>query len=241
MDELMILIKGAGELGIEIDEKKVRQFRIYQQLLEKWNRRINLMRYGSSEELYRSHFLDSLWCSAPGFFKRGALAVDIGSGAGLPGIPLKICFPGVDMHLLESQQKRVGFLNQVIGELELDGCQVIAGRAESIGRSEEYRGYYDIAVSRAVASLPVLVELSLPLLKRCGVMVALKGRKAEEEIKQAEYAIEKLGGELLGTWKYHFEGEEGRSVVVVKKVMETPDEFPRREGIPEKRPLIKKR
>lgn len=236
-DEIKALLNDAQILGITIKEEQIRKFREYEKILEEWNRKINLVSFKDKKELYRSHFLDSLWCVKGGEFNQVSRVIDVGSGAGFPGIPLKICFPYIQMFLLEAQRKRSIFLQETIKELKIKDCFVLNCRAEDLAHDREYRESFKYAVVRAVASLPVILELTLPFLEIGGRVIALKGRDAENEVGSAEYACQLLGGQLLDIVPYKVREEEGRNVVIYKKIKETPSCYPRRSGIPQKRPL----
>jgi 16S rRNA (guanine527-N7)-methyltransferase len=181
--------------------------------------------------------LDSLWCSSVIDLKEAAPLLDLGSGAGLPGIPLKICFPEASLSLLESQQKRCLFLKEAISRLELEDCEVLNGRAEDLAHERNYREKFGCVTSRALAQMSTLAELALPFVAQDGHLVALKGSAAEEEIVKASYALDLMGGVVERVITYHFPGEKGRNVVSVKKIKPTPENYPRRPGIPTKRPL----
>lgn len=237
--EELALLEGARSLGIAIDREKMEKFLEYERLLEEWNAKLNLVRYKGRMELYTAHFLDSLWCAGVAGFPAGAKVLDLGSGAGLPGIPLKICFPEASVYLLESQKKKCLFLEAAVEKLGLKGCFVVNRRAEIYARDEK-RGFFDVVVSRAVASLAVLLELALPLLSEGGRMVALKGRDIEEEVRDAEHACEVLGGRLVEVVPYSVAGADRRHAVAYEKVGATPEEYPRRPGMPQKRPLTRR-
>ncbi len=242
MDEsLQELVTGARELGVEIDCERQQRLADYADLLLDWNQRINLVRVNSREELMRAHLLDSLWCSAAIELRSGGRLLDVGSGAGFPGIPLQICWPGLKVFLLESQQKRSLFLAEAVRRLGLKSCTVLTGRSESMARDVAYREAFDCAVARAVASLAVLVELALPFVTLGGYFVALKGNDVWTEISDAEYALQQLGGAVERVIPYRFTGEQGRNVVCIKKVAYTPERYPRRTGVPAKRPLLARR
>lgn len=239
MDEIDVLINGARGLGIEMSLRQKEQFQGYYHLLREWNQKINLVSLRGSEELFRSHFLDSLWCSRGYDLQPPMRVLDLGSGAGFPGLPIKICYPQLDMVLLEARRKKCLFLQEAIRVLGLKNCQVIHGRAEEFGHLPEYREKIQCVVARALAAIPVLVELSLPFLELQGCLAALKGRAVEEEINASRAVIKMLGGELDQVIPYRLDDEEGRHLVVIKKTKSTPLIYPRRAGIPAKRPLSK--
>lgn len=238
MREMEVLMEGARILGILLDEEKQKQFVKYALLIEEWNKRVNLVRFQERIDLFRSHFLDSLWCSMGCELDNSLKLLDIGSGAGFPGIPLKICFPGINLVLLEAQKKRCIFLEKIVENLKLERCSVINSRAEEIAHDEKYRDAFDCVVIRALSRLPVLLELGLPFLTIGGKLVALKGRVVDMEIELSRYACRMLGGELSAIIPYKLRDEEERHVVVYKKIKETPHRYPRRPGIPQKKPLV---
>jgi 16S rRNA (guanine527-N7)-methyltransferase len=239
-DDIQELVAGARGLGIELTAEQKQQFKDYADLLLEWNQRVNLVRVGGREELMRVHMLDSLWCSVAPDLRRASRRLDIGSGAGFPGIPLQICFPETNLCLLESQQKRSLFLTAVTKRLGLENCQVLTGRAEDLARDKSYRAVFGCVVSRALAPLATLVELAIPFLAVGGCLIALKGSAARGEINEAAYALDALGGTVERVITYCFPGEQGRNVVAIKKVASTPERYPRRSGIPAKRPLLEK-
>ena len=236
-----LLASGARELGIELDEAQIARFQLYHGEILSWNRRANLTRVTDLDEVQTRHFIDSL--SVVRGLRRGALGagtklIDVGSGAGLPGIPLKIAFPALALVLLEANGKKAAFLEMLARTLDLDGVTVVRSRAEEAGHREDLRETFDVVVSRAVAPLPVLAELTLPLCRVGGVAVALKGADVSDELDRAGSATTMLGG---GVSRIHTitppGGDVARSLVVTGKVTPTPDKFPRRPGIPAKRPL----
>ncbi len=241
MQEIKVLEQGAKRLGILLDEEKCRKFCEYAMLIQEWNKRMNLVSFREMEDLYRSHFLDSLWCMKGIDFHYGMKMIDIGSGSGFPGIPLKICFPGINMVLLEAQKKRCIFLLEAIEKLKLGRCLVINGRAEEMAHAKIYREAFDCVAIRALSRIPVLLELGLPFLKTGGRLVALKGRDVDKEIESSRYACLILGGELVAKIPYKLRNGERRHVVVYQKIKETPHLFPRRPGIPQKKPLVKEK
>ncbi len=233
----MILVTGAKEIGIKIGDSELEKFKLYSQLIKEWNEKINLVSCPDEGELYRLHFLDSLMCSIGYDFQGNWRVIDLGSGAGFPAVPLKICFPELEVAMVDARKKRTDFLQLVANELDLEKCAIIWDRLENIGHKREHRGLYDCAVARALAPFNVLLEYALPLLKQEGKFVALKGFSIEDEIREAENALQILGGRLDKVIPYSFPGERGRHVLVVEKTAATPEKYPRRAGIPKKKPL----
>lgn len=232
-----ILISGAKEIGIRIGESELEKFNKYSQMIKYWNEKINLVSYHHEEELYMLHFLDSLMCSLGFNFQGNCRVIDLGSGAGFPGVPLKICFPELEVSLVDARKKRCDFLQLVINDLQLENCFVIWDRLENIGHQNEHRETYECALARALAPLNVLLEYAMPLLQCGGKFVALKGFNLDKEIEEAENALQILGGKIEKVVPYSFPGEKGRHVIVVEKFNVTPEKYPRRAGLPVKRPL----
>ena len=205
-----------------------------------WSRRVNLTSVTEWTDVRSRHFLDSLSVSVaipPDMLQSGRF-VDIGSGAGLPGVPLKIAFPGLRPTLIESTAKKTAFLSDLVATLGLNDLRVCTGRAEDLAQDPELRESFDFAVARAVAGMSTLAELTLPFCRIGGLVIAQKKLDARAEIDQAESAIDAVGGRLLDVREVLVEGLEGsRTLVVLEKVRATPTRFPRRPGIPAKRPL----
>jgi len=223
-------------LGLELSSRQIDQFCLYGDLLLEWNQKMNLTSITDPEEIILKHFVDSL---ALGKFAHAGRLADIGTGAGFPGIPLKILNPGLELYLVDSLAKRLEFLKLVTAELDLAGVENIHARAEDMGRDARYRANFDIVTSRAVARLPVLLEYAIPLLKVGGQFLAAKGLRVEEEVREAERALDLLGCELVRIESYALgEGAEHRATVIVKKLRSTSKEYPRRAGTPAKTPLL---
>jgi len=210
----------------------------YESELAAWNARHNLTAISDPENVRVKHFLDSL---SAYLAMRGSVmtsVIDIGTGAGFPGLPLKILCPGIKLTLVESIGKKADFCRHVVNLLELEGVEVIQIRAETLGQKTDHREFYDWALARAVAVLPVLLEYLLPLVKVGGRILAMKGGSAPVEAHSSERAIQMLGGHLRQLMPVTLPGVvEERYLVVVDKIAATPDKYPRREGIPAKRPL----
>ena len=227
----------AAALGIEVPKEADRLFERHAAMVDEWNQRLNLTRI-PKEEAAEKHFLDSLTVLLITEVVSASRLVDVGSGAGFPGIPLKAVKPDLEVTLVDSLGKRVKFLESVIRALNLEGISCYHARAEDIGRDERHREKYDVAVARAVASLAVLSEYLLPLVRVGGVMVAMKGPTGKDEVEEARLALDELGGELRGTVETRLPSGDARQLLVVHKVKHTPMQYPRRAGIPSKKPLV---
>jgi len=242
VDEMGILTetlaRGAEELGIELTGEHLEKFEIYYKMMAEANKKINLTSFDDERGVAVKHFIDSLTCLKALEGENLASLADVGSGAGFPGIPLKICRPELHVALIESQFKKAEFLERVAGELGLKDVVVINARAEIAGREERRREYYALAVARALAGLNVLAEYCLPLVRKGGYFLAMKGKNPEEEIARAQRSIEETGGRLerVVRLRLPLAGDE-RNLVLIKKIKNTPARYPRRTGIPQKRPL----
>ncbi|MBX3049681.1 MAG: 16S rRNA (guanine(527)-N(7))-methyltransferase RsmG [Anaerolineales bacterium] len=224
-------------LGVSVTDEQLAAFDQYAAELAAWNQRFNLTTITELEQVRTRHFLDSLSCWLALGAAPGRLA-DVGTGAGLPGLPLKILQPGLPLTLIEATAKKAGFLEHMVQVLRLKDVQVLAARAEEAGQLPAERAAYDWAVARALAPLPVLAEYLLPLVRVGGRMLAQKGREAAAELSAAQEAIRLLGGGPAQLLPAEVPGlDEERWLIVVEKVAETPAKYPRRPGMPSKRPL----
>jgi 16S rRNA (guanine527-N7)-methyltransferase len=239
------LLVAAQQLGLPVKPEHLPLFERYYRELVAWNQRFNLTAVTDYEQVQVRHFADSLTCllASPGLLaavkagKRLRLA-DVGSGAGFPGLPIKIVWPQAELALIESMAKRCAFLEHVAQVLGLKGVRVLNMRAEEVGRLPEEREQYDVVMARAVADLPVLAEYLLPLVRLQGLAIAQKGEGVEEEVVRAERAIEILGGNVEKVLRVDVPGTAlPRSLVVMRKVALTPARYPRRVGVPARRPL----
>ena len=232
---------GAEKLGLELTPRQLEQFQTYYQDLVDWNRRMNLTRITDYKEVQIKHFLDSLTvvrALEPSVDGKGLRLIDVGTGAGIPGIPLKILLPGISLTLLDATAKKATFLQHIRQKLGLDEVEIIVGRAEDMAREALYREKFGLVLSRAVASLPTLVELTLPFCAVGGRFIAQKKGVIDREISQSARAIELLGGKLREVKRVALEEFAGeRWLVIIDKTSPTPHQYPRRPGVPAKRPL----
>ena len=230
--------KGLAELEITLNEKQIEQFLTYYELLVEWNKVMNLTAITEYEEVITKHFLDSVASVKVCDYSKPMKILDLGTGAGFPGIPLKIAFPEQEIVLLDSLNKRVKFLNTVIETLGLTGIRAIHGRAEDYAKQKEHREKYDFCVSRAVANLSTLSEYCIPFVKEGGSFISYKSGKIDEELSQAENAVKILGGKVQDVVKFPLmDTDMDRSFVVIKKMKPTAKKYPRKAGLPAKEPL----
>lgn len=233
------------EWNITLSEKQLEQFMKYYELLVEWNSFMNLTAITEFEDVCMKHFLDSISIVKafdPEDIKGNSYSlIDVGTGAGFPGIPLKIVFPNLQVTLLDSLNKRINFLNEVIKELELTDIETYHGRAEDYAKKGKLREEYDFCVSRAVANLSTLSEYCLPYVKIGGYFVSYKSEKIVEESETAKYAISVLGGKFDRQNDFYLPGTDMfRNVYVIRKCKETPNKYPRKAGLPSKEPIQKK-
>lgn len=235
--ELFKEITAANE--IQISSQQLDQFELFFRELKEWNKSFNLTAIENDDEIVEKHFYDSLLAAKIDIWTIDSKLVDIGTGAGFPGIPLKILKQNIELLLVDSLQKRVSFLNHITGLLKLNNTQTVHARAEEIGRDARFRENQDIVVSRAVAKLPVLLEYCLPLLKIGGHFIAYKGPDGLDEIDIAHKALKELGGEFIEHKNFILPRENShRTLIVFKKTQSSTDKYPRRPGLPLKKPLI---
>jgi 16S rRNA (guanine527-N7)-methyltransferase len=242
------LLSGATQMGLNLPAAQIMAFEIFTDQLIAWNERFNLTAITDPEQIEIRHYLDSLallpalaaldGITPAALISRAVRAVDVGAGAGLPGLALRIVWPKLRLCAMEATGKKVRFMEHMVAQLGVSDVQLVHGRAEELALHEPHRAAYDLVLARAVASLPTLVEYLLPLAKRGGRVVAYKGSAAHEEALAAEYAIRVLGGQLTRLIPVEVPGlVETRVLVVIDKVSQTPDGYPRGRGLPRKEPL----
>lgn len=242
------LIVGAAQMGLTLTPAQTAAFATYREELLVWNRQFNLTAITDPDQVVTRHFLDSLalipaladqeGISVPALLARNVRLVDVGAGAGFPGLPLRLVWPRARVCLIEATGKKVRFLEHIAGQLNLDDVRLVQGRAEELALKEPHRASYDLVLARAVATLPTLVEYLLPLARRGGRVVAYKGSAAHEEAMCAEQGIRTLGGRLTKLIPIEIPGlAETRVLVVIDKIAQTPDSYPRGRGLPRKHPL----
>ena len=234
-----ILAARADEAGIPLTAEQIGQFSVYHEMLLDWNTRMNLTALTAPEDVAVKHIIDSLTAYDAALFDGARTLIDVGTGAGLPGIPLAVYAPHLTVTLLDSLNKRVRFLTEVTAAMGLQNVRCIHARAEEAARTVEHRAAYDIVVSRAVARLPVLLEYTLPFVRVGGTLLALKGRAYAEEQKEARRAAEVLGGGRITARPVHLPGlDDVRAILTVTKERQTPAAYPRGGGAPPRRPLL---
>ena len=226
--------------NIDLDEYQISQFLKYYNVLVEWNSFMNLTAITEFDDVLKKHFLDSLSLikAIPDLKEKSYSVIDVGTGAGFPGIPLKIAFPNLNITLLDSLNKRVQFLNEVINILDLEDIIAVHGRAEDFARQKGKREAFDLCVSRAVANLSTLSEYCLPFVKKDGLFISYKSEKIKEEYEKAKLAIKVLGGKFENQIDFYLpDSEIYRNLVIIKKEKLTPAKFPRKAGVPSKEPI----
>lgn len=233
-------IQALSERGIKLTPEQVNQFELYYKLLVEWNQKINLTAITEKKDVFLKHFYDSLmplWMMPLDDY---AISLcDVGAGAGFPSIPLKIVHPELNVTIVDSLNKRINFLEELVSALGLSGVRCVHGRAEDVGQNPGYRAQFDVVTARAVAALNVLCEFCLPLVKKGGQFLVLKGAKADEEIEHAHKAISVLGAKFEQQASELLPIEESeRTILLIRKTLDTPKKYPRKAGTPAKQPII---
>lgn len=238
MSNTDILRKGLEDLGIDVTDKMLKDLKIYRDILVEWNQKMNLTGIEEEKEVFIKHFLDSISAVSNGYIKNGISLIDVGTGAGFPGLPLKICLRDIKLTLLDSLNKRINFLQEVSNTVNLEDVEFIHGRAEDFGKDSKYREQFDVATARAVAGLPILMEFCVPFVKLGGYFVCLKGPNANLELEESQKAMEVLGLEFIEKIDIELPNEELKhNILVFKKVKNTPEKYPRKAGKPAKSPI----
>lgn len=232
------LRRAFDELEISHDEKIIEKFQTYMELILEWNEKINLTAIKDKQEFIKKHYIDSVLCYNFEEMQKSEKIIDVGTGAGFPGIPLAILFPEKRFILMDSLKKRLNIIDDLADKLSICNVSTVHGRAEDVSRNKEHREKYDICVSRAVANLSTLSEYCLPFIKAGGNFLAYKGIKAEEEIKEAHKAVFLLGGKISREERVSLPGYDlEHIIIVIDKVKNTPAKYPRKAGTPSKEPL----
>ncbi|MBM7552198.1 16S rRNA (guanine(527)-N(7))-methyltransferase RsmG [Thalassobacillus pellis] len=227
------------EKGIELTDKQQEQFRHYFEILVEWNEKMNLTAITDEEGVYLKHFYDSITAAFYHDFSEPITICDVGAGAGFPSLPLKIVFPELKVTIVDSLKKRITFLNHLAHELELDDVAFYHDRAESFGKNVKFRENYDLVMARAVARMSVLSELCLPLVKKGGLFLAMKGPNLSEELEDAKPAIQTVGGDVKQVYTFELPEENSeRNIAIIEKRRKTPKKYPRKAGVPNKSPIV---
>ena len=238
MSNIDILREGIEDFGIEASDKMLADFQKYKEILVEWNQKMNLTGIEDEKEVFIKHFLDSISAVSKGYIKNGMSLIDVGTGAGFPGMPLRISLPDLKVTLLDSLNKRINFLQEVANQIDIDDIEFIHGRAEDFGKDENYRECFDIATARAVAGLPALMEFCVPFVKVGGHFVCLKGPNANLELEESKKAMEVLGIEYIEKIDIKLpEIDLDHNILVFKKVKNTPSKYPRKVGKVTKNPI----
>ena len=239
MNNLEVLKSGIEGFGLEASDKKLQNLKKYREILVEWNKVMNLTGIEEEREVYIKHFLDSISAVTNNYINENTSLIDVGTGAGFPGIVIAIFFNGkVEVNLIDALNKRINFLQEVANQLDLQGIEFIHGRAEDFGKSEEYREKFDVATARAVAGLPILMEFCVPFVKVGGYFICLKGPNANLELEESKAAMEVLGIEFIEKIDVKLPDLElNHNILVFKKVKNTPSKYPRKAGKPSKNPI----
>ena len=238
MSNIEILRQGIEDFGIEASDKMLADFQKYKEILVEWNQKMNLTGIEDEKEVFIKHFLDSISAVSKGYIKNGMSLIDVGTGAGFPGMPLRISLPDLKVTLLDSLNKRVDFLKQVCDKLKINNVTAIHGRAEDFAKQKEYREQFDYVVSRAVANLTVLSEYCLPYVKEDGYFLPYKSGDIKEEAANSKKAVKILGGSIEDIISFEIpDTDMARTILKIHKTKATPKRFPRKAGLPTKEPI----
>lgn len=234
------LINALKQLHIEVENETISKFERHMKLVLEWNEKVNLTAITDADDFIKKHFVDSVLCANFDEITKADTIIDVGTGAGFPGVPLAVLFPQKQFVLMDSLGKRIKILDEIVNELGLLNISTVHARAEDLARKKEYREKFDVCVSRAVANLAVLSEYCLPFVNIGGAFISYKGPDAYEELKQAEKAIEILGGEAGSIKKMEIDDFDlNHNIIIINKKRRTPDKYPRKAGIPAKEAIVK--
>ena len=232
------MIELSKKINIDITDEQLKKFYRYMDLLLEWNEKINLTAITETDEVILKHFIDSMTVFK--YLVESKNIIDVGTGAGFPGIPIAIMNQNKNITLLDSLNKRINFLNEICNELKINNVKTYHGRAEEFGHNKQHREKYDIAISRAVANMTTLVEYLIPFIKVGGRCICMKGNDIEEELEQAKFAIKELGGKIEKVERFNLPNSDmERNIIIITKTKETPNRYPRKAGMPSKMPLMK--
>ena len=232
------MIELSKKINVQLNDEQIKKYFEYMTLLLDWNEKINLTAITEMDDVILKHFIDSMTIFK--YIENVESIIDVGTGAGFPGIPIAIMKKDVKITLLDSLNKRINFLNEVCSELKINNVETIHGRVEEIGKNKEHREKYDIAVSRAVANMSTLSEYLIPLVKIGGKCICMKGSEIEQELEQAKFAIKELGGKIEKVEKFTLpDSDMERNIIIIRKIKETPNKYPRKAGMPLKSPIKK--
>lgn len=238
MEHFDIMNIACEKVKVEFNETKYNKFIKYKEMIKEWNEKINLTAITEDNDIIKKHFIDCIEAFKFQYLKEAKTLIDVGTGGGFPGIPIKILNDNINIVLLDSLNKRINFLNEVISELELKDIKTIHGRAEDFAKDKDYRESFDIATSRAVANMTVLSEFCIPYVKVGGYFLALKGPAIEDELKEAKNAIGTLGGKIQEIIEVEIENSDIKhNLVIIKKIKATDIKYPRKAGMVTKKPI----
>ena len=231
------IIDLSKKINVQLNDEQTTKYFKYMNLLLDWNEKINLTAITEVDDVILKHFIDSMTILK--YIEDGSKIIDVGTGAGFPGIPIAIMKEDTEINLLDSLNKRINFLKEVCSELKIDNVEAIHGRAEEMGQNKQHREKYDITISRAVANMTTLVEYLLPFVKVGGICICMKGAEIDKELEEAKFAIKELGGEIVNQEKFMLPNSDmARNIVLIKKIKQTSNKYPRKAGTPSKSPMF---
>lgn len=238
MNDIDYLICGFKSLNIDIDERKAKNFIKFKDLLLEWNEKINLTTITEINDIYIKHFFDSVTCISTEYIGKNASVIDVGTGAGFPGIPIKLIREDIELVLLDSLNKRINYLNDIIDKIGIDKVKTVHARAEEGGQNELYREKFDIALSRAVANMSTLCEYCIPFVKIGGYFLCQKGPSYKEELESSKNAIKVLGADIVNINEYKLPYSDiAHYIIIMQKISDTPTKYPRKAGKPSSNPI----